>query len=281
MIDWFIVLAPLAILSIFMLFSSCTNNFDALVSERPDDNGDATPPPEDPPPDPPPDYIQYQLTASAALRVEPGVPDFTFFGVNIGNEMPGRHVIVAASVATEVGDPGFAITGVTIDGDLALDAGGYEAISGNVVVAVRLFILPVNTGTAADIVVTCDQTAPNWGVIVWAVYGLISSTPSDKGIDSLPPEGGALSVGPLNLATGGLLIAAATSYHPGSVPMHEWDSTAGEDVDEGFSGNTTSHSGYSMVFQSPPADVSVTPLVTLPDGPQYATQSVLVAATFN
>jgi hypothetical protein len=283
MVDWFILLAPLAMLPIFVLFIFVGCGLSTAGEGPPvppDDNGDADPPSEGPPPDPPLNYIQYQVTASAAHHIEPAQSSFPFLGINIGDEMPGRHVILAASVMTEVGDVGFAITGVTINGDPASDAGVDRIkVSGNVVVGGKLAILPLDNGTTADIVVTCNQTASNWGLIVWAVYGLISSTAIDSGSTSLPPSADGMSVSPLNVDAGGLLLAAATSYHPDAVPIHEWD--FGEEVDGEIPGITASHSGCSSIFGNPGAGVHVVPMAILPEGGVYPDASVLVAATFN
>jgi hypothetical protein len=283
MIDWFVFLAPLAILPIFVLFIFVGCPAPEQVALP--DHTDTTEPP------PPPPHCE--LTSHLA-KSETG-PTFNFLGVYIGEAAEGRRVIVAAAVAI----PSGLDLEVWINGSQAGYVDGISTYSPGAGprLAVDLFILQVDDGTTADIVVNCNPSEPKsalgCGLIVWAAYGMTSSTAIASGsaegtnqpVGGGPPYGGLALMTVSNLGMvppSGFGLAATVSYHPNLVPVHDWLKPSGFSVEEWdgeIAGGTTSHSGQGVYPTSDDSQVW-TAHVEVVGSTEAPLQSALVAATF-
>jgi hypothetical protein len=148
------------------------------------------------------EYVHYQRIASS-------LSTFTFSGVPLGQPDANRRIVVAVVNRDSGGGVPPAQSSVTIAGvactSLASiqDSGGG---GGDPRLQIWISNTTVPNGWTGDITVVTANTETECAVIVWAVYGLSSSTPHDTMTDS-----GATTnlTGVIDLPAGGVIIAAA------------------------------------------------------------------------
>jgi len=131
--------------------------------------------------------------------------NYTFTGADIGTAATGRRVVVVVTSGGSGG--GAANPALSIGGNSATQLAQSATQFGS---QVTIFILQVDSGTTADIAITGSSTQANWGIAVYAVYNLTSSTAvdTDAGTGSYnatltsTPGGVAIAGSHLNSATG-------------------------------------------------------------------------------
>lgn len=118
--------------------------------------------------------ISVALGGSAVSTAD--ASSYTFSAVGIGTASSDRTVIVAA-FARNSGSTA-SISSVTVGGLSATQqsSANYNVAGGSSVCG--LYTIPYPTGTTDDVVVTLPGTYARAGVAVYAVYGLVSVTPS-------------------------------------------------------------------------------------------------------
>lgn len=124
---------------------------------------------------------------------------YTFTNRAIGVAAPGRRIVVGVGLHNGTGA---AISSLTIGGVPATQLVTVQHPSSWGMAAI--FILQVDAGTTATIVINCSA-ANRVGVSVWAVYDLLSETPTDTGTSTADPE-----TDTLNIAAGGVALGIAT-----------------------------------------------------------------------
>lgn len=159
---------------------------------------------------------------------------YTFPGLDIGTAGTNRHVVVG--VVSSGTSP--SISGITIGGASATAM--IEQAETNL--KIGLWIAQVSSGATGDVVVTHTGTMLRCGVIVWAVYDLLSATPTATASDSAPPLSQSLTI-----SAGGVGIGLADGYQNGSTASWTWTGLT-EDADTDFSegANHDAMSGASL-----------------------------------
>lgn len=118
--------------------------------------------------------VSYSVGGSAVSTAD--ASSYTFSAVGIGTASSDRTVIVAA-FSRNSGNTA-SISSVTVGGSAATEraSANYNISGGSSVCG--LYTIPYPTGTTADIVVNLPSSYARAGVAVYAVYGLVSVTPS-------------------------------------------------------------------------------------------------------
>lgn len=158
-----------------------------------------------------PASISYITNAASSS----GLTNYTFSTQSIGTAATGRRIIVIASGYSTTG--GRTLSSVTIGGNAATsivtasDSGGAvnSQLSG-------IFILQVDAGTTADIVVNFSGGMGGCDIGVFAAYDLLSSTATDTGSSVANPM-----TDTIDISAGGICVAGCETYTTGS-SGHTW-----------------------------------------------------------
>lgn len=137
---------------------------------------------------------------------------YTFAATSIGTASASRYVVVA--VATVDGTVA-AHNSVTVGG-VSCNSLANAGTSGDNRVTMWITQTAIESGTTADIVVTCSNSETACTIGVWAVYDITSNTAADAQTDT----GTTLSVS-VTVPAGGVIIAAAFATSAGP-PTHTW-----------------------------------------------------------
>lgn len=170
---------------------------------------------------------------------------YTFTAAAIGTAAVGRRVIVCVS-GYSGSNP--AVSSVTVGGNAA------TAVVSQISVGQRsaIYIIQVDTGTTADIVVTFSVGCSFCGAAVFAAYNLLSSTATDTGSSTANP-----ATGTMNISAGGVGVAYAAAYAAASRTF-TWAGLT-ERVDEDVEAALfDTHSAASAAFASAQTGLTVT-----------------------
>jgi hypothetical protein len=126
---------------------------------------------------------------------------YTFSNISIGTAASDRYIVVAAFGS---GGSSTTVTSVTVGGS---NAASLVQIAGSTTVN-SLFIIPVSTGTTANIVVTFPDAKDRCAVSVWRVTGISSITPYDTASFGTSNSVNTSSVN-IDTVSGGILIASS------------------------------------------------------------------------
>lgn len=162
---------------------------------------------------------------------------YTFTAVDIGSPASNRYIVVGVvnsdTGATRATQNSVTVGGAACTSKVTIETNG---TAGNPRTDLWLSNSPVTSGSTADIVVTLSGTDTSCAIVVWAVYGITSTTPHATATD----VGTTLAV-TINQPAGGVLIALSSNFTTGSTAT--WTG-ATEDCD-GSRGDTRSASGAS------------------------------------
>jgi hypothetical protein len=176
---------------------------------------------------------------------------YTFTAVNIGTAATGRRVLVAM-VGSDNG-VSMAISSVTIGGNPAtIVAQSTINVSTN---QAAFACLQVDTGTTADIVVTCDADGSNnMQIQVYALYGLSSSTPNDTYIENGTTA--TVTGGTIDCPAGGAIFGVVGWRDVGVATSTTWTLTT--EVSDAYYDGVISYSHAYQSFPSAQTGLSVT-----------------------
>lgn len=141
-------------------------------------------------------YVNHYESSSA-------LSSYTFSSCSIGTAATGRRVIVG--IAASGGSA--ATASVTIGGNAATQAEYLDGTASGSVPS-GIYILQVDAGTTADIVVTFSSSRTSCGITVLAAYDLLSSTKTFSGNSQANPP----SVGSVSCSAGGIIVAQVAIY---------------------------------------------------------------------
>lgn len=212
--------------------------------------------------------IEASVFFTANAKNDNALTTYTFSTQSIGAAQAGRRIIVAAGCPANGVDR--TISSVTIGGDAATAIGTIASGAGGGAFAqAQLFVLQVDTGTTADIVVTWSGAADRCSVGVWAAYDLQSSTPTATLTSTANPQ-----TGTINVSAGGILIAAAFDFN--GVPTAATFTWAGptERYDAQFVATNLFYSGASDAYAAAQTGLTVTAT------PSVFTAGAMAAASF-
>lgn len=168
---------------------------------------------------------------------------YTFSAVSLGAAATGRRIVIG--VAGSKGGT-VSVTSVTVGGNAATQLCTDEGSGGGANKRTALYIITVDSGTSADIVVTYSGTCARSGIGVWAVYDLQSSTPvataTSQTVD--PYTSGSLSHN-----AGGVGIYVAYTYYSGGLPTHT-ATNATERYDIDTEAGVLPHTGGDTTFST-------------------------------
>jgi hypothetical protein len=173
----------------------------------------------------------HAFTANAVNATD--LTTYTFSTQAIGTAAVGRYIVVAvflSSVASRV------VSTLTVGGNSATLIG--SQVSGAFSV-VSLWGVRVDTGTTADVVVTGTGALLHCGIGVWALYDLLSTTPTDTGSSTADP-----STDTLTVLDGGIAIAVAGSGS--TVATYTWTGLTERYDESPEVANGVAHSGASL-----------------------------------
>lgn len=172
---------------------------------------------------------------------------YTFTSRAIGTAATGRRVIVGVSSGA---GSSATISSVTIGGNAASQVVFLDGtVSASTISA--LYILQVDAGTTATIVVTFSGSRTSCGIGVWAAYDLLSSTATFTGTSSASPP----SVGSVSCSAGGIIVAQGIVYS-GSTSTFTWSGLT-ERFDEQLV-SQVAQTGASDAFVSAQSGLTVT-----------------------
>jgi hypothetical protein len=175
----------------------------------------------------------HAFTANAVNATD--LTTYTFSTQAIGTAAVGRFIVVSvclSSVASRV------VSTLTVGGNSATLIG--SQVSGAFSV-VSLWGVRVDTGTTADVVVTGTGALLHCGIGVWALYDLLSTTPTDTGSSPDPTNP---STDTLTVLDGG--IAIAITGNGSGLVTYTWTGLT-ENFDETVeAANLVAHSGASL-----------------------------------
>lgn len=185
------------------------------------------------------------FTASAVKNAS---TPYTFASHALGTAATGRRIIIAVA-----GSPSNTMipSGVTVGGSAAALVTGTDIAA--ISAGISIWIIQVNTGTTADIVVTFPTTTARCGIGVWAAYDLQSTTrtAADSTTGSTPLSRS------IDVSAGGIVIGAAVSNS--SLRTHTWTNlTENYDQAVGGGGGTTQHSGACEAFAAAQTGLNIT-----------------------
>lgn len=188
---------------------------------------------------------------------------YTFSTKSIGTAAAGRRVLVGVH---GIQSPAVTISSLTVGGNAATAAVSL-ASEGNIS-PIAIYVIQVDSGTTADIVVTFSGGALCCGIGVWAAYDLQSSTQTDTVTATADP-----STGAIDCVAGGVIVAYGSSYG-GAGLTHAWTGLT-ENFDEVVDGGiSTFHTGASDAFATAQTGLSVSM------NPSGGTNAAMVAAAF-
>lgn len=168
---------------------------------------------------------------------------YTFSSQSIGTAATGRQIVIG--VAGSRGGT-VSVTSVTVGGNAATQLCTDEGSGGGANQRTALYIIQVDTGTTADIVVTYSTTCARSGIGVWAVYDLQSSTPvATATSQTVAPY----TSGSLSHTAGGVGIYVAYTYYSGGLPTHS-ATNATERYDIDTEASVLPHTGGDTTFST-------------------------------
>lgn len=169
----------------------------------------------------------------------------TFTGLSIGTASPDRYLLCVLGFNSKGGEA----TGVTIAG--AATTLFELTDNGGVGLGLAITDAPVTTGTTGTVIVSFDSSSENLAVAVYAITGLLSTTPTAT--NSTASDGGALDVA---VQAGGVIVAAAV-FENVAVSTHTGVSEDSDiQVDDGADDlSLTTGSLASATAQTPSIDI--------------------------
>lgn len=178
-------------------------------------------------------------TAPTPSTVDQTTP-YTFTAASIGTAAVGRRVLVA--MTGNDNGTSMNITGVTIGGNAAtIVAQSTVNVSPNQAV---FACLQVDSGTTADIVVTCDADGSNnMQIQVYALFGLSSTTPHDTYVENGTTA--TVTGGTIDCPAGGAIFGVVGWRDPGVATTTTWTLTT--EVSDAYHDAVIS---YSHAYQS-------------------------------
>lgn len=168
---------------------------------------------------------------------------YTFSAVSLGTAATGRRIVVGVS-----GSKGgtVSVSSVTVGGNSATQLCTDEGSGGGANQRTALYIITVDSGTSADIVVTYSGTCARSGIGVWAVYDLQSSTPVATATSQVVDP---YTSGSLSHTAGGVGIYVAYTYYSGGLPTHT-ATNATERYDVDTEAGVLPHTGGDTTFST-------------------------------
>lgn len=164
---------------------------------------------------------------------------WTFNTRSIGAAAAGRRIVVCVC-SQQASMPN--ILSVTMNGNAMTQV---VVLGGGTNIRAGMYILQLDTGTTANFVVTFGTAVGRCSIMVYALYGLQSSTPVDTKSDAT----NAAPTVNLNISNGGIAIAAA-GVTAASNQTCGWIGLT-EDTDVVY--DSTNHSTYTSASDSFPA----------------------------
>jgi hypothetical protein len=183
---------------------------------------------------------------------------YTFSTQAIGTAAPDRRVIVGLYSANTAGT----VNSVSVGGV----AGTQQKTVTSGDARAELWIAAVPTGATGDVVVVHSAGQQRCAIVVWAAYGLNSSTATDTASAS---SGDPITTNTLDVQAGGIAVAMVGANNAASGVT--W--TGLTEVADGTV-ETVPYSGASLAFSGPQTNLTVE--ADLPGTP--ASQALVVAA---
>jgi len=188
------------------------------------------------------------------VKDDSSLTTYTFSTRAIGSAVVGRRVVVA--VGSPANSSNRTISSVTCGGAGMTAIGSITSGAGGGAFAeAQLFVLQVDTGTTATIAVTWSGAADRCSIGIWALYGLLSSTPTATLTSTANPQTGSLAVN-----AGGVALAAAFDFHTATAESFTWSGLT-EQYDAQFATANLGYSGAHIAsFTSQTLTVTATPI---------------------
>lgn len=180
---------------------------------------------------------------------EPNLSTYTFPNVGIGTASSDRFIICAVIAPSSAATP--SLTSVTIGGNPATQLCTIKdavALSN-----FALYGLAVPTGTTATIVVNLSASPNRCGVMTWAAYNLISTTPIATATSNATTLNTSIAV-----QAGGILVGAS-GQNGGTAPDWSWTNlTERVDVDCGDPGAASMSGASDSITASSSPSITAT-----------------------
>jgi hypothetical protein len=169
---------------------------------------------------------------------------YTFAGHAIGDAATGRHVLIGIGASGSAGQSDRTISSVTVGGDAATAVGTLVTSTSTATTYAVFYIIQVDSGTTADIVVTWSGDLISTGIGVWALYNLLSATPTDTGTGVLSGT----NIGIDAPARGVIVGYAHTQRNGAGGATHTWANLSERFDEQIDAGNSDAHTGASDAF---------------------------------
>ena len=188
---------------------------------------------------------------------------YTFSSKSIGTAANGRLIVVGAGSINATANR--TISSLTIGGTSAAQVKFQSTSGGGGFIDVGLYILRVDIGTTASVVVNWSATQSRCGIGVWAIYNALSATATATASSVANPLTASLSI-----SANGVAIGYAQAFEA-TVPTFTWTNLT-ENFDETV-GTQTGHTGASTSSAT-----SQTPTITAT--PSSLTAGAMVLGSF-
>jgi hypothetical protein len=168
---------------------------------------------------------------------------YTFAGHAIGDAATGRHVLVGIGASGGSGQSDRTISSVTVGGNAATAVGTLVTSTSTTTTYAVLYIIQVDSGTTADIVVTWSDALVSTGIAVWALYNLLSATPTDTATSVTGSNIG------IDVEARGVIVGYNhTQRNAAGGSVHTWTNLTERFDEQIDAGNSDSHTGASDAF---------------------------------
>lgn len=192
------------------------------------------------------------IPASLSFRTntfsETDLTTYTFSSQDIGTAVTGRRVIVGVG---GVAAASRTISSVTIGGNSAAQSVFAEATT-TAAEQAAIYVLQVDAGTTADIVVTWSSGMVRCAIGVWAAYDLQSSTATHTGSSTASP-----GTANLNVSAGGVAFGMAINLQNSGTNTYTWNNLT-EAFDASFGSGIGTYSGAESTFATAQSGLTIT-----------------------
>lgn len=192
---------------------------------------------------------------------------YTFTSKDIGTAATGRRIIVGVIGS---GAASRTISSVTVGGNAATAINFVEGSGTGAFLQSAIYIIQVDAGTTATVVVTFSAGNNRCSVGIWAAYDLQSSTATATGTSVANPQ-----TASLNISAGGIAIGVANGFDNNALTGYSWTNLT-ENFDGLFASNQIAHSGASAAFVTAQTSLALT--ATPQGAPSFDTGAAVFAA---
>lgn len=174
---------------------------------------------------------------------------YTFTSKDIGTAATGRRIIVGVIGS---GAASRTISSVTVGGNAATAINFVEGSVTGAFLQSAIYIIQVDAGTTATVVVTFSAGSNRCGIGVWAAYGLQSSSATATGTSVANPQ-----TASLNISAGGVALGAAQTFDNQTLTGYAWTNLT-ENFDGLAGTNQVALSGASAAFAAAQTSLALT-----------------------